>query len=195
MNSRRSETGTRRALLAAVGAGAVSLAGCVSAPAVGGPNASCLDRGSVEFAAERDRFEVVTGDHTVETLAFTLRNRTSCPLTVDTGAWRIERESGGEWNRVAGAGGDSGGSGSDGGNGIAIPGGGKHRWSLSLTPHPTPRTDDTTYVWADLPEGTYRFVVTGTLGDERISRRAGFTLVKRTASPTTEDASATAGGG
>lgn len=138
---------------------------------------SCAGTERVSFEANTDEFTVATDNNTVETLVFTLQNQTTCSLTLDSEGWHIERESEDGWKQIE--------SGDTSDELITISSGSEHKWSLSLTPHPTPDTDSTTFIVADLPEATYSLVVTGTLDDEkRLSQRAEFTLEKQTTSET-----------
>ncbi|MFB6172486.1 MAG: hypothetical protein ABEJ23_08115 [Haloarculaceae archaeon] len=161
----------RRSVLAVLGAAVLPAAGCLEAPVRDGASSSCTGGGHLSFEAEADDFVVETDDTGVETFLFTLRNRTSCSVTVSPGAWRIERE-GTDGEPVA--------RGDSQSSERTLHGGDTHQWSLSLTPHPTPYTEETTYVVAALEEGRYAFVVDCALaGQTQVTRRAGFTLVKR----------------
>lgn len=167
----------RRTVLATLGASTVTVAGCLSGGRPGGAGKPCTETGRVSFEGDTDEFIVITDDNTVDSLIFTLQNQTSCSLMVDPEAWQIERNSADSWEQVA--------SGANSDEQITIANGSQHEWSLSLTPHPTPHTDSRTFVVADLSEATYAFVVTGTVdSEERITRRAEFTLEKQTQSET-----------
>jgi len=161
----------RRSVLAVLGTTVLPGAGCLEAPVRDGGSSACAGVDELSLEAEADEFVVETGDDTVETLGFTLRNRASCSVTVVPSGWRIE---GGGTNGEPVARGD-GGSGER-----ALDAGETHQWSLSLTPHPTPYTEETTYLVAELEEGTYEFVVTCSLaGQTQVTRRAEFAVVKR----------------
>lgn len=126
---------------------------------------------------ESEIFTVITGDHSVETLGLTLQNHTDQQVIVDPSEWRILRQVDDEWSESARGEGTA--------ESVAISPGKSHEWSLSLTPHPTPRTEETTFITADLHEGTYLFAVLGMIGDgnqtQRIECHTQFELVKRLA--------------
>lgn len=167
----------RRAVLASLAVSTATVAGCLSEARLERTGNSCAGTEQLSFEADTDEFIVVTDDNTVDSLVFTLQNQTSCSLMLDPKAWHIERKSGDGWEQIA--------SGDHGDEQITIANGSEHGWSLSLTPHPTPHTDSTTFVVADLSEATYAFVLAGTVdSEERITRRAEFTLEKQTQSET-----------
>lgn len=116
---------------------------------------------------------VATGKY--DSFGFEFRNRTECPVTFDPNeAWGISAQSSDGWERVA----SEGGVGPDEERTLRV--GDRHTWSLSLFEHPTPWGETTTYVFVDLPEGTYRFSVTATVdGDEEITRETTFDVVRR----------------
>ncbi len=162
----------RRFVLTVLATAILPAAGCLEAPVRDGGSSTCAGTDDLSLEAETDEFVVDTGDDTVETLTFTLRNRASCSVTVAPSGWRIEGE---------GANGETVARGDGSSSERTLDTGETHRWSLSLTPHPTPYTEETTYVVADLEEGTYEFVVTCSLtGQNRVTRKAGFGVVKRT---------------
>jgi len=161
----------RRFVLTVLGTAMLPTLGCLEAPVRDGGSSACAEGDGLSLTAETDEFVIETGDDTVETLRFTLRNRTSCSVTVDPDAWRIEGE---------GANGDPVARGDGEVSERTLDGGETHQWSLSLTPHPTPYTEETTYVVADLEDGAYEFAVTCSLtGANQVTRRAGFTVTKR----------------
>lgn len=161
----------RRFVLAVLGTAILPAAGCLEAPVRDGGSSACAGTDDLSVEAETDEFVVEPDDDTVETCTFTLRNRASCSVTVDPSDWRIEGD---------GANGEPVARGDASSSERTLDAGEIHQWSLSLTPHPTPYTDETTYVVADLEEGTYEFVVTCSLtGQNQVTRRAGFTVVKR----------------
>ena len=161
----------RRFVLAVVGTTILPAAGCLDAPARDGVSSTCAGTDGLSIDAEADEFVVDPGDNTVETLLFTLRNRTSCSVTVIPSDWRIKRD---------GANGETVARGDGRSSERTLHTGETHQWSLSLTPHPTPYTEETTYVVADLDERQYEFVVTcSSAGQDQVTRRAGFTVAKR----------------
>lgn len=158
-------TPSRREILR--GTGAIAVAGVVA-----GCSASrCPRQDRVAFTADTDVFRVDRNDNAVEAQRFSLINDGECPVRVDPRSWRIDRRVDGEWKTVATG---------DGGDAIAVPGGRTHSWSLSLSTHPTPGGDRTTYVYPDgeFPAGTYRFGIhtTPSEGGEETVRRARFDL-------------------
>lgn len=121
--------------------------------------------------AESDEFVDVTDNNRVETHVFTLENQTECDVEIDVEEWTIEEKTGDSWEEV-----ETG----DGGEDRTIESRAKHEWSLSLTPHPTYDSETTTFVVADLSEGTYRFSITGTRSDgETVTGQARFELLTR----------------
>lgn len=159
----------RRALLSAVGVGALSTAGCLSGSPLGGAQTHCSATGTVSFEGRADELVVNTDDNLAEGIVFILRNETDCELTVDPRAWTIRQGSSGDGEIVAS---------SDGGaEEVTLSTSDTHQWSLSVTPHPTPRTDAKTFIFPDLPEGTYSLVVSGTFDDgSSVTRSATFGL-------------------
>lgn len=119
--------------------------------------AVCADEANsttaVSLEPESRTFAVVANDGRVETLALTLHNRSRRAFATAPGAWTVVRRTGADWTEAAT------GDGTD--ESVRIEPGGSHVWSLSLTPHPTPLTERTTFVTTDLDEGTYLFAVVG----------------------------------
>jgi hypothetical protein len=167
----------RRTFLSTTGASTFLLGGCVSKAQLGNSPNDCLVTDAMSFTAETDEFVIVTGDNSVETLRFTLTNRTTCSVSIAPATWRIERNTSDGWRPVV--------SGDKNKEQRTLSRGESHNWSLSRSPHPTPRTDTTTFVVADLSEGTYAFIVTAAVGqDNPITRRATFSLQTRTSTQT-----------
>lgn len=142
---------SRRATLRLAGSTLVfALAGCLSPSALTKQQSTTEE---ISLEADTDTLVVVADDTTVETLELTLHNRTEQQLTLNPGSWHIEQKVRDSWKHVA-AGGESA-------DRRTVARGSAHSWSLSIVPHPTPHTNSTTYVTADLETGTYAFVVTG----------------------------------
>jgi hypothetical protein len=148
----------------------------------------CADRGSAEnqpvyIELDEQTFTVVTTNQTVETLGLTLRNQSDDPFVVNPGEWVIMRRTESNWSESA--------SGERTEQPISIGPESTHRWSLSLAPHPTPYTEETTFITANLEEGTYIFAVVGELqsGDRprRIECQAQFELVKKKTTRTSSE--------
>lgn len=114
----------------------------------------CPAAAAVTFEAEASALIVDRNDDAVESIEFLLRNGGECALDVVPEAWRIERLADGAWEQVATGSGDASGP-----EAVSLAPGDGHRWSLSLSPHPTPHTDEKTFVVPDgeFPAGTYRF--------------------------------------
>ena len=128
------------------------------------------------------QFTVDTTDRTVETFGLTLHNRSDRAFVVSPGAWTIVCRTDDGWSERA--------AGDRSGQPITVAPSATHTWSLSLTLHPSPLTDETTFVTADLAEGTYVFAIAGRLtGDRtrRIEPHARFELLKAEATPTTNE--------
>lgn len=131
------------------------------------PETTC-SKYNVTFEGEADKFVVTPDDNSVDTHVFTLHNQNSCEVTVIPSNWRIERKGNGE--TVTSGEGNSGGR--------TILAGDTHQWSLSLEPHPTPFTEQTTFIVSDLEQGDYVFIVSYSLGSRgQVSHRASFTIV------------------
>lgn len=112
----------------------------------------CSGNGQVAFTAESDVFRVDRGGDEVESHLYTLANEGDCSITVTPDRWAIEGKQDGEWVVVAEGSGDGT---------VTLEPGESHRWSLSLSTHPTPHTDEKTFVFPDgeFPAGTYSFRV------------------------------------
>ncbi|MCU4719719.1 hypothetical protein [Halapricum hydrolyticum] len=145
----------------------------------------CADRGSTKdqpvfIESDEQPFTVVTTNQTVETLGLTLHNQADNQFVINPGAWVIMRRGDSNWSENA--------SGERTEQSITIGPESTHRWSLSLTSHPTPYTEEKTFITANLEDGTYIFAVFGKLirGDRtrRIECQAQFELVKKKTTPT-----------
>jgi hypothetical protein len=114
-------------------------------------------RSRVYLNASIPVFEPDPDDSAVETLEFVLHDQHSDRrVGVDPDDWRIDRRTGEGWDHVA--------SGQSSDRWRTIEPGERYTWSLSLRPHPTPRTDDTTYLTRALDDGTYAFGTVAHLG-------------------------------
>lgn len=114
-------------------------------------------RSQVYLNASIPVFEPDPDDSTVETLEFVLHDQhPERVVGVDPHDWHIARPTAGGWSRVA--------SGSESDAWRIIAPGERYTWSLSLRSHPTPRTDDTTYLVQALDDGTYAFGTVAHLG-------------------------------
>lgn len=134
----------------------------------------------VYIESDEHPFTVATPTQSVETLGLTLHNQADEPFVLDPGGWVIVRREAGTWSERA--------SGERTDQSITVAPASTHRWSLSLTPHPTPRTEETTFITADLESGTYLFAVVGQLeGSDRPRRiecHTQFELVTETTTRT-----------
>lgn len=148
----------------------------------------CSDSGAGEnipvyLASSVQTFTVVTTDQAVETLDLTLHNQSDHPFVVNPGAWVILRRTSNDWHESA--------AGDQFEQSITVAPGDSHTWSLSLTPHPTPYTEETTFITENFEEGTYIFAIAGQLeGDEqsrRIECHTQFDLIKTETSQTTSN--------
>jgi hypothetical protein len=105
-----------------------------------------------------------------------------CAAEVNPTAWAIKRKTSDGWNQVAG----KDGVGAD--ETRTLNSGDTHKWSLSVTEHPTPHGSTTTYIFVDLAEGDYRFTIPVTLTTgEQIIRTTEFELRRRITSETTTE--------
>lgn len=163
----------RRSLLRSLPVGICgSIGGCLSKTSLGFSTPSCTNTGTVSLSAEDSEFIVFTNDDAVESHLFTLRNQSDCEVNVDPEAWRIRHWSDDGWDSVA--------TGDGEGEPLTLSTGGQHQWSLSLSPHPTPKDADKSFIVAEIPEGEAIFDLILHIGDEtRLTRHAEFTLVKR----------------
>lgn len=127
--------------------------------------------GMVSIEPESETFTVNTDTGEIPSFLFTLHNRTKRAFVFLPDSWHIVRQTRNEWRRHAAGGGTT--------EEMTIAPGDKHVWSLSLQPHPTPRTDTTTFLVADLPDNAYKFIVVGHFDSEpatQIELQATFTL-------------------
>jgi hypothetical protein len=184
---------SRRALLASVGS--TLIAGCAGgSPAeptqqatptgspTASPDGSCPDTGEISLTAKTTEFTVITDDDTVETLTFRLTNQTTCAAEFNPTGWTIKRKTDHGWNQVAGR----DGVGAD--ETRTLNSGDTHKWSLSVTEHPTPHGRTTTYIFVNLADGDYRFTIPMTLATgEQITRTTAFEVRKRTTLETTTE--------
>ncbi len=138
---------------------------------------NCSSPENVSLSAGTDDFTV---EQRNDSLLFTLHNKTECPLNIQPmKAWKIERKSSSGWERVA----NEGGVGTS--EGRTLKSGERHKWSLSLFKHPTPYGQTTTYLFVNLPDGAYKFSVTGTLGTgDEITRETQFNVRRHLSSET-----------
>lgn len=127
--------------------------------------------GTVSIEPESETFTVNTETSEIPSFIFTLYNRTKRAFVFRPDGWHIARQTQDKWKpHVAGE---------RMGEEITITPGDDHTWSLSLQRHPTPRTDTTTFVFADLPDGTHKFALAGHFDAEptvQIELQATFTL-------------------
>lgn len=140
---------------------------CTDGPRVG--------ESAIYLEPESHTFTVITDNRTVETFGLHLHNQSDNPFLVDPGAWFVMHRMGNGWTESA--------TGDDTGAPITIAPGRTHTWSLSLVPHPSPRTDETTFITADLEQGKNVFGVVGETkredgGGRRVECLAEFELVK-----------------
>ncbi|AZH26051.1 hypothetical protein [Haloplanus aerogenes] len=114
-------------------------------------------RSRVFLNASTPVFEPDSDDLSAETVEFVLHDQhPDRSVGVDPHDWWIARRTGDGWDRIA--------SGSTSDAWRTIDPGQRYTWSLSLQPHPTPRTDDTTYIVQALDDGTYAFGTVALLG-------------------------------
>ena len=100
-----------------------------------------------------ETFEPTTNDGSVEFVNFVLHNRSWHPYTIDPAVWEIHRRQEDAWSLTDSGTGEQ--------NSITVPPGETHTWSLSVEAHPTPWTLETTFLFADLEDGTYAFAISG----------------------------------
>lgn len=132
------------------------------------------DESTVALTPSTDRLVVDLDDQSVETITFALRNRSSRRFRLNPYGWRVYRHADDGWTRVAPDGGPE--------PWRELPPGGTFRWSLSRTPHPSPRDEDGSSITVDLSDGSYAFVVAGLLGSDdgvRVECVAPFTVETR----------------
>lgn len=141
------------------------------------PQPSCSTSGIASLTAESDVFTV---DEKHDGFEFTLHNRTTSSLTVETtDGWEIKQHTSDGWEQVA----TEGGVGTDGSRSLSCEE--KHSWNLALFEHPTPHGRRVTYVFVNLSDGSYKFTVTGTLDTgEEITRETEFEVQRQISSQT-----------
>jgi hypothetical protein len=93
----------------------------------------------------------------VETVTFTLRNRTGTVFTLNPYAWAVERFADGEWRHVA----------PDAHIEplVDVPAGESYLWRLARETHPTPESDRSLDVVVPVETGRHAFAVDGFLGE------------------------------
>ena len=113
-------------------------------------------RVDVVLGVDPEVFDPYLEDDTVETLTFTLYNRSDWYFRFNHYAWGIERFEDGEWVHVAPD---------------AYPEplmelapGGTYAWELPSEPHPSPGADRSMRLDVALPAGVYAFHVAGSFG-------------------------------
>ena len=115
------------------------------------------ERADVVLGVHPEVFDPSLRDDDVETLAFTLYNRSGWHFLFNHYAWGIERLDDGEWVHVAPE---------------AYPEplmelapGGTYTWELPSAPHPSPGPDHRMLLDVALPAGVYAFHVAGSFGN------------------------------
>ena len=98
-------------------------------------------------------FDPNPGDGTVETLVFTLYNRSTRPFLCNPYGWGIERFDDGDWTHVA--------PDAHPEPLVEVPPEGTYAWELPSAPHPSPREDRRMRLDVALQAGVYAFHVTG----------------------------------
>lgn len=123
----------------------------------------------VVLTADQKRWDPTTGEW-IGMLGFTLKNRSSQPFVVNPRAWTIHRWTEERWRERATG---------EPARPTSVAPDTTHNWSLSLRPHPTPFLPNTTFIWAELDEGTHMLTVHGRkAGGDRIDCHAQFELIK-----------------
>lgn len=184
----------RRDALAALSA-LVPVAGCLDAGAAPGPDAEgpyredcpavaddadrtvCYrrdrgDRPPLLLSPGDDPLVADAGEGMVDAVSFVLRNGAARPFVFNPYGWTLHRRTADGWEHVAPD---------------AVPEplvrmapGQTHRWSLSATPHPSPRDPEAATISADVSPGVHAFAVDGRLGDgPRVECVARFEVVRR----------------
>lgn len=109
-----------------------------------------------------EHLTVGTDETVIKTVEFTLYNRSQQSFVIEPPRWKICRNEKECWSLTASGTGET--------DVLIVPPGEQHRWLLSLKPHPTPRTENTTAITVGLKEGKYAFRVSGHFADETHSR-------------------------
>jgi hypothetical protein len=120
----------------------------------------------VRLTAERDVLRIDPTDDAVETLTFTLVNRSSGQVSFDPGAWRLYRQTTDEWEPQHAPERD--------GPAVGLDASETFRWVLAPRPHPSPNEPGRKDVTAELASDRYAFAVTVDIGDRLVECVARF---------------------
>lgn len=115
------------------------------------------DDAPVVLEPETTAFEPVADNQTVETVAFTLRNRSEQSFGLNPYAWQLQVRADDGWRRVAP---DQWIEPWD-----TVAPGETWEWILATRQHPTPSEERVVRVFQDVDDGTYAFAVHGFLGE------------------------------
>jgi hypothetical protein len=125
------------------------LAGCI------GSSTSTTEtkNGSLKFSTNKDVLRVERDDNTVETIVFKLTNNTTKEISINPDNWEIRRA--GQRNAEAVI------SGENGNESRSIPEKDEYTWVLSRRSHPSPKSELSSNIFAELNEGAYVFAFHG----------------------------------
>lgn len=114
----------------------------------------------VVLGVDPEVFDPDLGDSTIETLTFTLYNRSEWHFHFNPYGWGIERLEDGTWDHVE----------PEAVNPLltVMPPGETHAWELPSQVHPTPRDDDRMVLDVALPAGVYAFHIHGSFGTDLV---------------------------
>ena len=107
---------------------------------------------------DREVFEPTTGDDTLETITFTLHNRSGGPFGLNPYAWAIERRTTSGWEHVA--------PDEHVEPWTTVEDDGTYIWRLSVETHPSGDWENHRTLVEDLESGVYAFTIAGSLGGE-----------------------------
>jgi len=112
----------------------------------------------VVLEPEATTYEPIAGNDAVETVGFTLHNRSEQPFGLNPHAWRLHVREDGEWRHIAPE------QWIEPWNTVAP--GETWDWVLATEQHPTPSGDRVVHVVQELTSATYAFSVHGQLGPQ-----------------------------
>jgi hypothetical protein len=112
----------------------------------------------VSLTPSEQVFSPTTGDDTVETLRFTLRNESGRAFGLNPYGWAIKERTADGWSHVA--------PDAHAEPWVTLDDGETYGWVLSVEQHPSPDADRAVSVTEGLDSGTYAFQITGSLAGE-----------------------------
>jgi hypothetical protein len=112
------------------------------------------DSESIWLGVSHADWTIDTTDDTIETNSFKLHNESDTTLRFNPHSWELyeqqHKQTSTKWKEF---------SRQDGSDHVSLAPNETYHWSLSRQPHPSPNTEHTDYITADIDTGRYAFVV------------------------------------